>query len=67
LLLFDVEALTVLLAGFAANSIGSLLKGLMLLRASVAGIDHRYFDESRNFNLNGFISFSEDDFGAVLF
>jgi hypothetical protein len=32
---FRGEALTVLLAGLAANSIGSLVKGLIPLRASV--------------------------------
>src|SRR6266481_627795 len=35
---FNGDALTVLLAGLAANSIGSLVNGLMPLRASVAGL-----------------------------
>src|SRR5205807_1577981 len=35
---FSGEALTDLLAGFAANCIGSLVKGLTPMRASVAGL-----------------------------
>ena len=35
---FNGDALTVLLAGLAANSIGSFVNGLMPLRASVAGL-----------------------------
>src|SRR5215207_5347211 len=35
---FSGDALTDLLAGLAANCIGSLVKGLMPLRASVAGL-----------------------------
>src|ERR1700730_18187049 len=35
---FSGDALTDLLAGFAANCIGSLVKGLTPMRASVAGL-----------------------------
>jgi hypothetical protein len=35
---FNDDALTALLAGFAANSMGSFVKGLTPLRASVVGL-----------------------------
>ena len=48
--------MTVLLAGLAANSIGSLVKGLMPLRASVAGLlTSGYLDKARNDKLPEFV------------
>jgi hypothetical protein len=53
------DALTVLLAGLATNSIGSFVKGLMPMRASVGGLlDDRHLGKTGNDELAGLVEFS---------
>jgi hypothetical protein len=49
------DALTDLLAGLAANSIGSFVKGLTPLRASSGLVHDRHFDEAGNDELAGLV------------